>query len=465
MLLHCYEILQTVSMPLPEQIRKLKDAGHYADALRAIDARLQMDILPEKLRQRLILEKERLRRMQDDYPFDEESAFLALSKDYPTLTRDMFRTLDDEGLMDFLFFEGVKRYHVRFAATLRKDSLMKRRFSIPVSPDSPFLDPIIRTIRDKGVLARRITLESEIAPVEDVFVPGTWRAWLPYPLESDQQSHVTLLSGDPDTLGDAHASARDAFWERTCETRPVFSMKYSYVNTIRYADPLHAPAPAQPLYPNAAPPCAEDLSEDGVFIRFTPYLISLAQTLGENAKTPAEKAWAFYCFVTKTVRYSFVRQYFLIDDIGEYCALNLRGDCGLQALLFILLCRISGIPARWQSGLSIDDDYTGSHDWAQFYLDGWGWLFADPSFGGSAWRAGSAERHAFYFGNLDPMRMAANRIFMADLTPSMNHFRYDPYDNQSGEIERIGECPALLGKQIQDDVRLVGYEDVDEAAL
>lgn len=173
MLLHCYEILQTVSMPLPEQIRKLKDAGHYADALRAIDARLQMDILPEKLRQRLILEKERLRRMQDDYPFDEESAFLALSKDYPTLTRDMFRTLDDEGLMDFLFFEGVKRYHVRFAATLRKDSLMKRRFSIPVSPDSPFLDPIIRTIRDKGVLARRITLESEIAPVEDVFVPGT----------------------------------------------------------------------------------------------------------------------------------------------------------------------------------------------------------------------------------------------------------------------------------------------------
>ena len=239
-------------------------------------------------------------------------------------------------------------------------------------------------------------------------------------------------------------------------------MVYRYRSTIHYADPLHAPVPAHPLYPNAQPPCENDLAEDGVFLRFTPYLRSLAASLAEGASNPCEKAWRFYCFVTQNVRYSFVRQYFLIDDIGEYCALNLRGDCGLQALLFILLCRISGIPARWQSGLSIDDDYTGSHDWAQFYLDGWGWLFADPSFGGSAWRCGAKERHAFYFGNIDPMRMAANREFMADLNPPMQHFRHDPYDNQSGELEMLCDDPALLGKQIQDSVRLICYETLSD---
>ncbi len=47
-------------------------------------------------------------------------------------------------------------------------------------------------------------------------------------------------------------------------------------------------------------------------------------------------------------------EYFLLDDIAEYCAVNQKGDCGVQALLFITLCRIVGIPARWQSGLSVN---------------------------------------------------------------------------------------------------------------
>ena len=53
----------------------------------------------------------------------------------------------------------------------------------------------------------------------------------------------------------------------------------------------------------------------------------------------------------------------------------------MQALLFITLCRMSGIPARWQSGLYATEFYTGCHDWAQFYIEPYGWVFADPSFG------------------------------------------------------------------------------------
>ena len=46
-----------------------------------------------------------------------------------------------------------------------------------------------------------------------------------------------------------------------------------------------------------------------------------------------------------------MRDYACIDHLAEYCALNLKGDCGVQALLFITLCRIAGIPAKWQSGI------------------------------------------------------------------------------------------------------------------
>ena len=240
-----------------------------------------------------------------------------------------------------------------------------------------------------------------------------------------------------------------------------FSIKYSYVSCIKYADSLHVPAPAEPLYPNALPPCDDDLAESGAYIRFTPYLRALAADLAKGETTPVGKAWKFYEFVTTKVKYSFMRDYFKVDDLGEYCAVNLKGDCGLQALLFIILCRIAGIPARWQSGMSIDDDYVGSHDWAQFYLEGWDWLFCDPSYGGGAYRNGSAERHAFYFGNLDPMRLVANREYQAKLVPEMHALRVDPYDNQSGEMERIGADLPFNGRQLDNDAELVEFVDLE----
>lgn len=96
-----------------------------------------------------------------------------------------------------------------------------------------------------------------------------------------------------------------------------------------------------------------------------------------------------------------MREYFTISNISEYAATNLKGDCGVQAILFITLCRIAGIPAKWQSGLYVSTHYTGCHDWAQFYIEPYGWLFADLSFGGGAYRDGDRQRWNHYFGNLD----------------------------------------------------------------
>ena len=46
-----------------------------------------------------------------------------------------------------------------------------------------------------------------------------------------------------------------------------------------------------------------------------------------------------------------MRKYSIIENIPEYAGINQKGDCGIQALLFITLCRYGGVPARWQSGL------------------------------------------------------------------------------------------------------------------
>lgn len=446
--------VDSLSMALPEDILKRKWAGDLDGAIKAIDRRLKLE-LPEMLRARLICERERIRRLPTQYPWNREEALSKLREIVPSVTEEQFDEWELDGRIDFIYIRGEKRYFVRCHRSITKHPDLVRQAGREVSPVNDWLDPMIREIKEKGSLTRRITLETSIYVEKEDFVPGEYLMHLPFPAASAQQYDIRLLEGDPDGIAPEDASARTVYWRRQLDEWHEFVLKYSYVSSIKYADPLHQPAPVAPLYPNAAPPCDADLAEFGAFMRFTPYLKALADDLAEGAATPAKKAWRFYEFVTTKVDYSFMRDYFQIDDLNEYCAVNLRGDCGLQALLFIILCRIGGIPARWQSGMAVEPSYTGSHDWAQFYLDGWGWLFADCSYGGSAYRYGSSERHQFYFGNLDPMRMVANREFQAELTPALSVLRVDPYDNQSGEAERIGAESPFTMRQIDGRAKLI----------
>ena len=151
-------------------------------------------------------------------------------------------------------------------------------------------------------------------------------------------------------------------------------------------------------------------------------------------------------------------EYFGLENIAENCARNFKGDCGVQALLFITLCRCAGIPARWQSGLCAEPNDVGMHDWAMFYVAPHGWMFADPSYGGGAHRAGNEARRVHYFGNLDPYRMVANCEFRAPLDPPKAHWRHDPYDNQAGEIEY--EDRGLRGPEYERDMEMTQYAEL-----
>ena len=449
--------INSLSMPLPEDILKRKWAGDFDGAIKAIDMRLKND-LPDMLRARLVCERERIRRLPTQYPWSREEAIEKLREIVPSVTEEQFDEWELQGRIDFIYINGQKRYFVRCHRSIAKHPELIKLAGKEVTSDNDWLDPMIQKIKEKGRLTCRITLETSLYVDKEDFVPGDYVAHLPFPALSAQQSDIQLLSGDPDGIASADAPARTAYWRRTLNEWQEFKLKYSYVSSIKYADPLHMSAPECPLYPDVKPPCEEDLAESGAFIRFTPYLRALAADLSKNASTPLEKAWHIYEFITTKVDYSFMRDYFQIDDLDVYCAVNLRGDCGLQALLFINLCRISGIPSRWQSGMAVEPSYTGSHDWAQFYLEGWGWLFADCSYGGSAYRFGSTMRHQFFFGNIDPMRMVANRDFQAPLTPELHTLRVDPYDNQSGELERIGADLPFTMRQLDGHAKLIDFE-------
>ena len=179
----------------------------------------------------------------------------------------------------------------------------------------------------------------------------------------------------------------------------------------------------------------EELAEKSPHIMFTAFLKKLLAELTTADMTLVEKAFKIYEFVTTQVNYSFMREYYTIPNISEYCAVNQKGDCGVQALLFITLCRMAGIPAKWESGLYVSEYTQGCHDWAKFYLPTVGWVYADASFGGSAFRGNNDTRWKYYFGNLDIFRMPANDDIQTDFTISKKQLRGDPIDNQRGEFE------------------------------
>ena len=136
------------------------------------------------------------------------------------------------------------------------------------------------------------------------------------------------------------------------------------------------------------------------------------------------------------VRYCSEMEYSLFTGITDKAMNQRAGDCGIHALMFIALCRASGIPARWQSGWAMRPGSENMHDWAEFYVEPYGWLPADPSFG--LRKHDNPRVHEFYIGHTDPFRMIANLDYESEFTPAKKHWRSDNIDNQRGEVEWSG---------------------------
>lgn len=205
--------VRSLAMPLPEDILKRKWAGDFAGAIAAIDLRLQ-EQLPEMLAWRLRVERERLRRMPTQYPWNRAQAFEKLRALVPDITEAEFDSLELQGKVDFLYINGEKRYFVRFHRTLVKTipELMARSGG-RTDGKSPWLDPMIAAIKEKGSLAYRITLEGAMHLDEGAFVPDTYRIHIPVPAPSAQQRDI-VIDAPGAQIGPEDALARTAYWEK-----------------------------------------------------------------------------------------------------------------------------------------------------------------------------------------------------------------------------------------------------------
>ncbi|MDL2206424.1 transglutaminase-like domain-containing protein [Eubacteriales bacterium OttesenSCG-928-N13] len=446
-------LIQSQVCPLPEQILKLKWAGDYDGAMRAIDARLKRASLPRMLRERLTMERELLSRLARQFPFDRQQALAQITEHIPDFTQQEFDALEDQGAIDFLFVDGQKRYfESAYPMLLEWDRAYVLRAGNVQPVPRPIIADAIHAIEGQGELGYRIRMRVEMHIDDTAFCAGqTYRVHLPIPKPCAQQGNIEIVADSDAYIAPEDAPQRTAFFERTLQQNAPFVVEYEYDHIAK-----HMQGSNRPIYPNEPAPTPDDLAEIAPHLVFTPYLRDLAQELRGDLTDDVQIARACYDFVTQQVCYSYLRDYLLHDNVAEYTATCLKGDCGAQVLLLMALLRINGIPSRWQSGTNARPDSTGSHDWMLIYLAPYGWVLCDPSRGGGLYQAGDAQDGAFYFGNMDPYRMVANSQYMAPFDPPKTYLRNDPYDNQSGECETLER--ALRPGEIRTERTLLKFE-------
>jgi hypothetical protein len=264
------------------------------------------------------------------------------------------------------------------------------------------------------------------------------RAWLPYPQEYRQQKDVTLVGSDPlgAVIADNGTPQRTIYFEQKvgdAAAAPRFRVEYEFV-TSAYC-PQIDPAKVE-VYDITTALYRENTAERPPHIVFTPQVKQLVAEIVGDETNPLEKARRVFHWVSKNVPWCAELEYSIIPSLATKGLTARRGDCGVQGTTFITLCRAAGVPARWQSGWETKPGESNMHDWSEFYIEPWGWLPADASYG--------VRSHAdprvrdFFCGHMDPYRMIVNLDYGRELSPPKTSFRSEPTDFQRGEVEVDG---------------------------
>lgn len=451
--------LSFLRYPLPPDVQRLFEAGDFARMERVIALRLADERTPKALAERLRFQLALARELPRAYPHTREAMLSLLRERVKDFADEELDALQDDGTLDWRYIGGEVRFKDNAV-----DNLMKTRpqyAARAVDPNVPLsarqsaerLDAVIARMKSRGGLRARFTLRETLSVNGARLAPGeTLRIHLPLPVVGAQVTRAALLSTTHPArfIAPEDEPHRTVYFELPYEPGMSVSADLSYEIDAPYVDPSAAGvSPEQPDF---------DTQEMPPHVVFTPYLRALAREIVGDETNPLLKARRIYDFITTKAVYRYMPPYLTVTNIPEYFCSGLRGDCGVQALTFITLCRLCGIPARWQAGLYTTPDSAGDHDWARFYVAPYGWLFADCSFGGSAYRAGSKSRWDFYFSCLEPWRLPLCSDFQQEFNPPRRFLRRDPYDNQNGEVESLNR--RLERDEYATSARVLTYEEL-----
>jgi transglutaminase-like putative cysteine protease len=437
---------------LLEKANHLELDGHFKQAAATLSQALYKPLIPAD-RKQLEFELDRLERIKKDFPYTQDQLFADLKKAVKNLTATEYSGWLSEGRFDSREIDGQRFFMSESVPNLffRYPELNPRR--LPPKNTATVQEhhwETCATIKAAAqaeqkpyVLPKRFRIAMTVSAAADAALPGELvRAWLPIPRQYPFQDGFDLLTTSPavKSIDNPQSTARCIYLEDTAKrSRPIrFKIEYEYTTHGVWfnLDPQRIVA-ADPSDPQIQP-----FVREAPHIRFTPEMRALSSQIAGHETNTCLKAKKFYDWIADHIKYSYAIEYSTIRDIGEYCRSHGYGDCGQEALLFMTLCRLNNIPARWQSGWNTFPGAKSIHDWTEIYLPPYGWVPVDPYMGIYAMRYATSltleqqkELRDFYFGGLDQYRMAANSDHNQVLSPPKESMRSDNVDFQRGELE------------------------------
>jgi len=243
--------------------------------------------------------------------------------------------------------------------------------------------------------------------VDQAALPNALYIWMPQPAVSGSQRNARIVERSIEPFVENHrGTSLFRFADIAAQTSLRVSLSYvvdvyAVETAITNLNPvsLNSPSPVRAAHTNAS--ALVPSGDSGI--------VALAAGITGTDRRPYVMARRIYEWLLSSAG---IQAQPLSGGALEAYAERIA-DSYRAALLFCALARASGIPAVPVAGVLINNLHgTTRHYWAEFWLDGFGWIPVDPALGAGAAPAEFAlrEDHAgFYFGSMDNQRIAFSR--------------------------------------------------------
>ena len=434
-----------------EQIDVEEAAGNFTKANYLIDLYItENELFPNSIYE-LNTRKDIMHRIRLDFGKDKAAVEEFIRNYYPDVNDEMLAQWENSKALEYKIIDGEKWYYNRAAPNLfRLDNEAKaRKAEVDKSLEDKLsvlpthLSEIVNVLSKNGKtqappITMRVKYELILQPNA---VPNgeVIRCWLPYPREDHRrQSNVKLISVNDSNfvISPAQYAHRTIYMEKIAKKDESlkFAFEFSYQHASEWFN-LHEKTGSS--YDTQSELYKTYTAERPPHIVFTDSIKAVSDRIVGNETDPYQKMKKIFEWINTTFPWAGAREYSTIKNIPQYVLENGHGDCGQVTLLFMTLARYNGIPARWQSGFTMQPGNLNMHDWGEFYIEDTGWIPMDQSYGINTF-ADNEDIKYFYTNGIDAYRWIVNNDFSQPLFPNKIYMRSDDMDFQRGELEWRG---------------------------
>ncbi len=403
--------------------------------------------------ERIALEEKKdiMHRIERDFNKSLNDIFPEIKKYYPEVTSEQLRTWEESKALEKMKINGKDRYFARAAQNLFRIDKETKVQKIKVDGKKKddlveFLEQNLPTVIEEVKKSNKttgkplnmkftytLTVDADAVPADEMV-----KCWLPFPREGNvRQQNVKLLS----TSMDDYILAPNSQLQRTVYMQKpavageptIFEMTFSTTTRPQWFDLENAEIKP---YDKSSELYKKYTNERSPHLLFTPAIKAMSEKILGDEKDSYQIVKKIFNHITDNYPWASAREYSTIENIPEYVIAHKHGDCGQVTLLFMVLARYNGIPARWQSGWMLHPGNKNLHDWCEIYFENLGWVPVDQSFGRQ--QVENPEVQGFFLGGMDNYRLIVNDDYGMPLFPEKQFLRSETNDFQRGEVEWKG---------------------------